>query len=78
MTPNNQISDAAIELHRRSLVVDTHIDTITHLMARHPDFGVRLEAGHVDIPRLREGGVGAALFAIWLDDDVYDESGSLK
>ena len=78
MTPNNSISDAAIELHRRSLVVDTHIDTITHLMARHPDFGARLEAGHVDIPRLREGGVGAALFAIWLDDDVYDEPGSLK
>ncbi len=78
MTSNNQINDAALQLHRRSLVVDTHIDTITHLMARHPDFGLRLEAGHVDIPRLREGGVGAALFAIWLDDDVYDEPGSLK
>jgi membrane dipeptidase len=78
MTPNIQISDQADQLHKRSLVVDTHIDTITHLMARHPDFGLRLEAGHVDIPRLREGGVGAALFAIWLDDDVYDEPGSLK
>ncbi|MCH7642956.1 MAG: dipeptidase [Chloroflexi bacterium] len=78
MTSNNSISDAAEQLHRRSLVVDTHIDTITHLLSRHPDFGTRLQAGHVDIPRLREGGVGAALFAIWVDDDVYDETGSLK
>jgi|TARA_B110000263_G_scaffold153613_1_gene133323 membrane dipeptidase len=78
MTSNNSLTDQAEQLHRRSLVVDTHIDTITHLMARHPDFGARLEVGHVDIPRLREGGVGAALFAIWLDDDVYDEPGSLK
>ena len=78
MTSNNSISEAAESLHRRSLVVDTHIDTITHLLSRHPDFGTRLEAGHVDIPRLREGGVGAALFAIWVDDDVYDEPGSLK
>ncbi|MDA1258405.1 MAG: dipeptidase [Chloroflexi bacterium] len=78
MTESGSISDRSDQLHRRSLVVDTHIDTITHLLSRHPDFGVRLEAGHVDIPRLREGGVGAALFAIWVDDDVYDEPGSLK
>jgi membrane dipeptidase len=72
------ISEQAERLHRSSLVIDTHIDTITHLLWRHPDFGQRLQNGHVDIPRLREGGVGAAFFAIWVDDDVYDEPDSLK
>jgi membrane dipeptidase len=61
-----------MSVHRSSLVVDTHIDTLTHLVARSPDFSSRLDAGRVDIPRLREGGVGAAYFAIWIDEGTPD------
>lgn len=59
-------------LHHDALVIDTHIDTLTHLVARNPDFSSRLEDGRVDIPRLREGGVGAAYFAIWIDEGTAD------
>jgi membrane dipeptidase len=59
-------------VHRSSLVIDTHIDTLTHLVARMPDFSSRLEEGRVDIPRLREGGVGAAYFAVWIDEGTTD------
>lgn len=54
----------AESLHRNALVIDTHIDTATHLLWRSPDFSKRLTEGHVDIPRLREGGVDAAFFAV--------------
>ncbi|HET9386489.1 MAG TPA: dipeptidase [Gemmatimonadales bacterium] len=32
------------------------------------DISVRLPDGHVDVPRLKAGGVSAAFFAIWVDD----------
>ncbi len=51
---------------------DTHIDTATHLLWRNPDFATRLDAGHVDIPRLREGGVDVAFFAVWINDETSD------
>ena len=63
-----QISDEAQRLHSNSLVFDTHIDTATHLLWRNPDFATRLDVGHVDIPRMREGGVNAAFFAVWINE----------
>ena len=32
-----------------------------------------MHEGHVDIPRLREGGVDAAYFAVWIDEGTSDE-----
>jgi membrane dipeptidase len=72
MGPGSQISDDAQQLHNDSLVFDTHIDTATHLLWRSPDFGTRLDVGHVDIPRMREGGVNAAFFAVWINDEHSD------
>lgn len=66
------ISAEAKQLHEKSLVFDTHIDTATHLLWRNPDFATRLEAGHVDIPRLREGGVDVAFFAVWINEEGSD------
>lgn len=61
-------------LHNNALVIDTHIDTATHLLWRSPDFSQRLDEGHVDIPRLREGGVDAAMFAVWIDEGFSNEA----
>ncbi|MFW6174772.1 MAG: dipeptidase [Chloroflexota bacterium] len=77
MTTGSSLDQRATGIHRSSLVIDTHVDTITHLMWRQPGFGERLQNGHVDIPRMREGGLGAAFFAIWVDDGAYDEEASL-
>ena len=32
------------------------------------DISVRLTDGHIDVPRMKAGGVSAAVFAIWVDD----------
>lgn len=61
------------QIHSDALVIDTHIDTATHLLWRNPDFSKRLTEHHVDIPRLREGGVDAAFFAVWIDEGSSDE-----
>lgn len=71
------LDEDAVRIHMDSLVVDTHCDTLKCLS---PSFtgtlnsmwvdrsrgglGIRGESGHVDIPRLREGGVDCQVFAI--------------
>ncbi|MCK4539208.1 MAG: dipeptidase [Candidatus Krumholzibacteria bacterium] len=55
-------------------VFDGHCDTATKLMADDTmDLGKTCGDGHVDIPRMIEGGVGAQVFACWVDPDVPAE-----
>ena len=64
------ISAEARELHLRSTVVDTHADTTQRLVSDSFDLGTRQTDGSVDIPRMREGGVGGIFFAIWVPGSV--------
>jgi membrane dipeptidase len=55
------------------LIIDGHTDVLLDLLdsKRHPqrDFFRRGDVGHVDLPRLREGEIGAALFACFLPEE---------
>ena len=48
------------------LGIDTHIDTAQRVLIGHVDLGQRLANGQVDIPRLKEGGMHAPFFALWV------------
>jgi membrane dipeptidase len=61
------ISDRARKLHFSSIVVDTHDDTTQRFSSKDFDLGKRNDSGHIDIPRMREGGLGAIFFSIWID-----------
>jgi microsomal dipeptidase-like Zn-dependent dipeptidase len=52
------VSERALALHRASAVVDLHADSL--LLGR--DLRYRSRTGHVDLPRLREGGVLLQVF----------------
>ncbi len=62
---NREMKERAAQLHRTAIVVDTHCDTTQRLLDPAWDIAKRHEHGHVDIPRLREGGYGAVFFAVW-------------
>src|SRR3989441_5490428 len=49
------------------IIVDGHIDTPQRMLDRHDDISARLADGQVDIPRMKEGGLTAAFFSIWVD-----------
>jgi membrane dipeptidase len=66
----NGLSAEARELHFRSLVVDTHTDTTQRFIYGDFDMGVRHADGSVDIPRMREGGLGAIFFAVWVKGTI--------
>jgi membrane dipeptidase len=60
------ISEKARQLHFSAIVVDTHSDTPQRMVFDKFDLGHRDADGHVDIPRMREGGLDAAFFSIWV------------
>src|SRR5437867_8902990 len=65
------VSARAKRLHDRAIVVDTHDDTPQRLLFDKTfDIGTRNKDGHVDIPRMREGGLDALFFSIWVPSQV--------
>lgn len=56
----------ARQLSKEAIGVDSHIDTVQRVLVMGEDLGRRWDVGHVDIPRLREGGTRAPFFALWV------------
>jgi membrane dipeptidase len=56
----------SLEVHRSATVVDLHVDTLLDIQAGRRTLGERSARGHVDLPRLREGGVGVQVFAAYI------------
>ena len=66
----DDISERARKLHFSSIVLDTHDDTTQRFFSKNYDLGKRNPDGHVDIPRMREGGMNAIFFSIWIDGRI--------
>jgi membrane dipeptidase len=66
----DELSPRARQIHFSSLVFDTHADTPQRMFFDQFDLGPRDVEGSVDIPRLREGGVGAIFFALWVPVEI--------
>lgn len=64
-TTTSRNLDRAVALHRDAIVIDTHCDTTQRLSDPGWDIGQRHDSGHVDLPRLRDGGVDALFFAVY-------------
>jgi membrane dipeptidase len=66
----DDISARAKKLHFSSIVVDTHDDTTQRLLDGKFDLGARNDTGSIDIPRMKEGGLGGIFFSIWIPSKV--------
>ena len=53
-------------LSAQNIGIDSHIDTMQRVLIDRADLTQRSPVGHVDIPRLRAGGVNAPFFALWV------------
>ena len=76
------MDEYTLRLHRQALIVDTHCDTLKCLLPQFTrlrdsmwedrskvGFGKRSKLGHIDLPRLKEGGVDLQVFAISSERD---------
>ena len=69
--PSVQVSDRAKQLHARAIVIDGHDDTTQRLIFDKAfNIGARNPNGNLDIPRMKEGGLDALFFSIWVPADV--------
>ena len=50
----------------QTIGIDTHIDTPQRVLIEGADLSKRLKDGQVDLPRLKEGGMNAPFFALWV------------
>ena len=63
--------ERAMRLHREAVVVDTHCDTLMqflsqpHGMPPARSLGEKSDRGHIDLPRMIEGGVTCQTFAVY-------------
>jgi membrane dipeptidase len=63
----DDVAEKARQLHFSSILVDTHDDTTQRFFTKGFALGERSPDGSVDIPRMREGGMDAIFFSIWID-----------
>ena len=67
---SDDISVRAKKLHFSSILVDTHDDTTQRFLDGKFDLDERHSDGSIDIPRMREGGLDAIFFSIWIPSKI--------
>lgn len=68
----------ALEIHRKAIVVDTHSDTTSPMTDEGFDFGTRSAKTHMDLARMKEGGLDAEFFAIYVAGKYAKDGGSAR
>jgi len=64
--PRTDVTEAEVKrVHASAILIDTHND-VTSNTVDGLDIGQRRTEGHTDLPRLKEGGVGATFFAVYV------------
>src|ERR1051326_6343715 len=65
------VCGAARSLHMSSLVFDGHVHAVDREFYHGGDIGQRKPDGQWDLPRAKEGGLGALFFSIFVTEDYY-------
>jgi membrane dipeptidase len=69
----------ALELQRKSIVVDTHNDVLSFMTDEDYDLGVSsVGKYHTDIARMKQGGLTAEFFSVYIDRKYATEGGSAR
>jgi membrane dipeptidase len=83
---NPQKKELALKLHKEATVIDFHCDTLKEVVdwprVRAPlsprrKMGERGSAGHLDLPRLMEGGVDCQVFAVFTAREPRPQNAAL-
>lgn len=66
----------ALSLHKRAIAIDLHADTTQRLVDEQLDLSRRHADGHLDSVRMKEGGLDAQFFSIWVEPQLYGTGGA--
>jgi len=77
-----QETDKVSQFHQQLLTLDSHTDTPLRLSRSAFDIGIKNDArnggGKIDFPRMKEGGLDAVFFAVFIGQGDRDEASNLK
>ena len=69
----------ALEIHRKAIVVDTHNDILSMMTDDNYDLGVTsVGKYHTDIVRMKQGGLTAEFFSVYIDRSFARDGGSAR
>jgi membrane dipeptidase len=69
----------ALEIQRKSIVVDTHNDVLSFMTDNNYDIGVSsVGKYHTDIARMKQGGLTAEFFSVYIDRKYVTQGGSAR
>ena len=66
----------AQEVAHRILLLDTHLDTPYELQKKMQDISGRIEGGHFDYVRARQGGLDALFMAVYVPPELEEKGGA--
>jgi membrane dipeptidase len=69
--PAPHISEKAMALHRRAFIFDAHVHALDREFYKGGSMGTRKTDGYWDLPRAREGGVGAFFLSVYIPEEYY-------
>lgn len=75
-SPSANTNADALLIHRRAIAIDLHADTTQRLVDENVDLNTRLADGHLDAVRMKEGGLDAQFFSIWVEPALYGTGGA--
>ncbi|HEX8921561.1 MAG TPA: membrane dipeptidase, partial [Pyrinomonadaceae bacterium] len=67
--------NGTLSVHRRAISIDMHADTTQRMVDEELDINQRLKDGQLDAVRMREGGLDAQFFSIWVEPQLYGNGG---
>src|SRR5438132_13312894 len=70
--PQVQLPPQVLELHEKAIVVDAHSDVTDAVYYENYDLAARHQDHHVDLPRMKEGGLDAEFFSIFVHPESVD------
>ncbi len=70
------LKERANRLARETLLIDAHVDTPYELRKRMQDISCRIERGHFDYVRARQGGLDAVFMAVYVPPEYEDRGGA--
>lgn len=75
---DERLWNEALRIHQSAIVIDTHSDVTSRILDEGFDIGQRSTSGHMDIPRMKEGGLDAQFFAIYVAAKYAKEGGAAR
>jgi len=71
---DKELWQKALAIHHKAIVIDTHADTPMGMLNEGVDIGKRSEKGHIDLIKMKEGGLDALFMAVFVSQRLENKN----